>query len=115
MNRWHVRVFGSPNAVGRRLRYGDIERSQEVKTAVEIVGVVRDAGVPAPGGGPQAAFYLPAAQTGAEASTLVARTSGDADGLVRAIQRELRTLDATLPVRARTMEQQLEDDLRLWR
>ncbi|MCX6593397.1 MAG: ABC transporter permease [Acidobacteria bacterium] len=109
------RVFGTTNAIGRRFRYGDVERSQEAKTAVEIVGVVRDAEGASPGGGGPAVFYLPAAQTSAPATTLVARSSGSATALVQAIQRELRTLDPTLPARVRTMEQQLDEDLRLWR
>src|SRR6185503_19811865 len=36
------RIFGSPNAVGRRFRCGGMEQSQEAKIPVEIVGVVRD-------------------------------------------------------------------------
>ena len=108
------RIFGTPNAVGRRFRYGDAERSQEAKIPVEISGVVRDTAGLDPGTGSQAVFFLPAAQTGAELSTLVVRTSGDAAGFVKLMQREIRALDATLPVRARTMEQQLENDLQLW-
>jgi ABC-type antimicrobial peptide transport system permease subunit len=110
------RVFGSPNAVGRRFRYGGIEQSQEAKTPVEIVGVVRDTSSLEFAAGPQALFYLPAAQGGVETSTLGARTLLDATALLQAMQHEVQSFDAALPIlQARTMEQNLERRLRLWK
>ena len=110
------RLFGSPNAVGRRFRYGGIERSQEAKVPVEIVGVVRDTNSLEFATGPAPLFYLSAAQNGVETSTLVARTSLDAASLLQAMQKEIRAQDPSLPVpRARTMEQQLENRLSLWK
>ncbi len=110
------RVFGGLNVVGRTFRYGGLEQSKEEKTAVEIVGVVRDIQTMDPARGPQAMFYLPAAQGGIEVSTFVARTLGDAAGLSQAMQGEIRTLDPALPVLgARTMQQQIDNELLLWR
>jgi predicted permease len=110
------RIFGSPNAVGRRFRYGGIEQAQEVKTLVEIVGVVRDTSALQILTGPESLFYLSAAQNGVETSTLVARSSLDAEGLLQAMQREVRSFDSALPVmQARTMEQLLEARFSIWK
>lgn len=110
------RVFGSPNAVGRRFRYGGIEQSREEKVSVEVVGVVRDTSPLQVATKPEPLFYLSAAQSGVETSTLVARSSLDAAGLLKAMQREVRSVDPTLPVlQARTMEQVLEGRLYLWK
>ncbi len=109
-------VFGSLNVVGRRFRYGGLEGSKEAKVPVEIVGVVRGIRSLEPGRAPQPTFYLPAAQSGGDTSTFVARTLGDATGLVQAMQREIQSLDPTLPVLgARTMKQQIDNELMLWR
>jgi predicted permease len=107
------RVFGTSNAVGRTFRYGGVERSQEPKTLVEIVGVVRDVGSPVFNLRPEALFYLPVAQAGVETTTFGARTSLGAAELVQAMQREVRALDSSLDVlQARTMEQLLENQRR---
>jgi len=110
------RIFGSPNAVGRRFRYGGIEGSREQKTPVEIAGVVRDTSSLQFASGPEPLFYLPAAQGGVETRVLVARTSLDANGLVQAMQKEIRSLDPALQVQqARSMEQHLENRLMIWK
>jgi predicted permease len=110
------RVFGSLNTVGRRFRYGGLEQSKEAKIPVEIVGVVRDTRTLEPGKGPQPLFYLPTAQAGGETSTFVARTWGSDVALLQAMEREVRSLDPTLPILgARTMQQLIDTDLMLWR
>ena len=110
------RVFGSLNVLGRTFRYGGLERSQEAKIPVEIVGVVRDIRSLEPGRGPEPMFYLPAAQGGIETSTFGARSLGDAAGLVQAMQREIQSLDPSLPVQgARTMKQQIDLEMLGWR
>jgi hypothetical protein len=110
------RVFGSPNPVGRRFRYGGFEGSLEATIPVEIVGVVRDILSLEPGRGPPAMFYLPVAQAGGDTSTFGARTLGDAAGLLQAMQQEIRSLDPTLPVLgARTMRQRIDAELLVWR
>jgi predicted permease len=109
------RLFGSPNAVGRRFRYGGIEDSQEPKTEVEVVGVVRDTSALQIMTGAEPLFYLSTAQNGVETSTLVARSSLGAEGLLQAMQREVRSFDPALPVMlARTMEQMLESRFSIW-
>ncbi len=100
--------FGAVNAVGRRFRLANDPNSW-----TEVVGVVRDTGtgrfeddVLDPIAPP---FYSSYTQSGALPTTVMARTSGDAAALVTAMQRELRALDATLPVMtATTMAKRLE-------
>jgi len=101
--------FGSVDAVGRRFRIQNNPNSW-----TEVIGVVRDTGtgdfeddVLDPIGPP---FYNSYTQTGAQPTTVMARTSGDAASLVAAMQRELRAVDVTLPVvTAQTMAQKLEN------
>jgi len=100
--------FGAVNAVGRRFRSpGDPD------SWTEVIGVVEDTGtgdfdndVLDPIAPP---FYRSYTQGDTLPTTVLARTSGDAAGLVVAMQRELRAIDVTLPViTARTMAQRLE-------
>jgi ABC-type antimicrobial peptide transport system permease subunit len=57
-------------------------------------------------------FYRSFAQSDLPPTTVLARTSLDAAGLVGAMQHELRAVDATLPViSAKTMAQHLEESL----
>ncbi len=100
--------FGMVNAVGRRFRLANDPNSW-----TEVIGVVGDTGtgrfeddVLDPIAPP---FYSSYTQSGALATTVIARTTGDAAALVAAMQRELRAVDVTLPVvTARTMAQGLE-------
>ena len=99
--------FGAVNAVGRRFR-----SPNDPSSWWEVIGVVRDTGtgdfdddVLDPIG---PLFYTSYLQSGAQPTTVVARTSGDAGPLVAAMQRELRAVDITLPVMAaQTMAQKL--------
>jgi macrolide transport system ATP-binding/permease protein len=100
--------FGTVNAVGRRFR-----RENDPNSWTEVIGVVRDTGTgdfdddvldPIP-----PSFYRSYTQIDAPPTTIIARTSGDAAALLVAMQRELRAVDATLPViTARTMAEALE-------
>lgn len=103
--------FGAANAVGRRFRH-----HEEPTGWVEVIGVVPDTGTSDLEGDlvdptPQT-FFRPYAQSGA-ATTIVARTSHDASGLVVAMQREFRSVDPSLPViSARTMTGVLDDSVK---
>jgi hypothetical protein len=100
--------FGGVNAVGRRFRL-----ENDPNSWTEVIGVVRDTGtgdftddVLDPIAPP---FYMSHTQSGRPPTTVLARSSGDAAGLVAAMQRELRAVDVTLPVMtAMTMAQSLE-------
>jgi hypothetical protein len=108
--------FGAVNAVGRRFR---LERDVEGQASAdwyEVIGVARDTGTadlqsdlvdPT-----RQIFYRAFAQANRRPTAIVARTSLDAIGLVGSMQRELRAVDANLPiVAAKTMGQYLEESL----
>jgi predicted permease len=99
--------FGAVNVVGRRFRLAN-----DPDSWTEVIGIVRDTGtgdladdVLDPIAPP---FYRSYTQTGVVPATFIARTSGDAPALLVAMERELRSVDATLPMTtARTMAQSL--------
>jgi predicted permease len=103
--------FGDVNAVGRRFRF-----EQDTNAWIEVIGVVPDTGTadlqddlvdPTP-----ELLYRSFTQSDLPPTTVLARTTLDAAGLVAAMQRELRSVNVTLPViSARTMAQYLEDSL----
>ena len=103
------KYFGGPDAVGRRFRL-----QVDPNSWTEVIGVVRDTGTghfeddildPV---GPT--YYRSYTQSGAQPTTVIARTTRDAGGLVAAMQRELRAVDLTLPViTAKTMAQARAD------
>jgi predicted permease len=91
------KVFGTPDAVGRRFRL-----QADPSSWTEIIGVVGEVGT---GdfeddllSSARSRYYRSHTQSGAQATTIVARTSRDAESLLAAMQRELRAVDITLPV-----------------
>ena len=103
--------FGGADAasvVGRRFRP---EVDASAGAWIEVVGVARDTRTSLVDPTPQV-FYQSFVQSDRPPTTVVARTSLDAAALVGVMQRELRTVDATLPVvSAKTMERHLEESL----
>jgi hypothetical protein len=108
--------FGADNGagvVGRRFR---LERDTDANAWMEVVGVARDTGTADLEGDlidptPQL-LYRSFTQWNLPPTTVLARTSLDAAGLVGAMQRELRAVNVTLPViSAKTMAQYLEESL----
>jgi putative ABC transport system permease protein len=100
------RFFPGQDAVGRRIRMGDGRTEQPWQT---IVGIVRD--VKAEGldleNRPQ--IYRSILQTSNLQLTLVIRTASDPGTLTEAVRREVRAVDADLPVfGVRTMEQVMQ-------
>jgi predicted permease len=103
--------FGTGNAasaVGRRFR---LEREPDASGWIEVVGVARDTRAALIDPRPQV-FYRSFAQQDLPPTTVLARTTLDASALVGAMQRELRAVNAALPViSAQTMAQHLEESL----
>jgi putative ABC transport system permease protein len=103
--------FGAVNAVGRRFR-----SEPDASGWFEVVGVARDTGTanlqsdlvdPTP-----QLFYRSFTQADLSPTTVLARTSLDAVGLVGAMEREMRAVNVQLPViSAKTMTQYLEESL----
>jgi ABC-type antimicrobial peptide transport system permease subunit len=103
------KYFGAVDAVGRRFRL-----QSDPNSWTEVVGVVRDTGtgdfaddILDPIAPP---YYRSHTQSGAQPTTILARTSREAAPLLAAMQRELRAVDVTLPViTAKTMAQRREE------
>jgi len=103
--------LGTVNAVGRRFRF-----EQEGSGWFEVVGVARDTGTADRQGDlvdpTSQLFYRSFAQADVSPDAAIARTSADAVALAGAMQRELRAVDASLPIiAAKTMAQYLEESL----
>ena len=102
--------FGVVNAVGRRFRI------ESDANWIEVVGVVRDTGTSDPQGNlvdpsPQL-FYRSFVQWSLLPTTILARTSLDASALAGAMQRDVRAVDADLPILSvKTMAQLLDESL----
>jgi hypothetical protein len=103
--------FGSSDAVraiGRRFR---LERDADANAWIEVVGVARDVRTDLIEPWPQV-FYRSFAQWRLRPTTVLARTALDAAALVAPMQRELRAVNAGLPVvSAKTMTYYLEESL----
>lgn len=84
--------FAGMDAVGRRFR---LESAAE--SWIEVIGIARDAGAELldPEG---RMFYLSTTQVDGLPTTIVARTAQGAEGLLAALQHELRAVDPALPV-----------------
>jgi putative ABC transport system permease protein len=108
MARQYFGTGDAGSAVGRRFR---LERDSGANAWIEVVGVARDTRTELIDPTPQV-FYRSCAQWDLPTTTVLARTSLDAAGLAGAMQRELRAVNATLPViSAKTMAQHLEESL----
>jgi predicted permease len=81
------------NAVGRRVRTGDVKGT--LRTIVGVVGEVRDGALDRSS---LPAVYRPHLQYSSRAMTVVVRTAGPPSAIGPAIRSELRGLDANLPV-----------------
>ena len=108
MARQYFGTAAAASAVGRRFR---LERDTDTNAWIEVVGVARDT---------QTVlidptlhlFYRSFAQWDLPPTTVLARTSLDAAGVVGAMQRELRAVNVTLPViSAKTMARYFEESL----
>lgn len=94
------------NAIGGRVRVIGIDSTW--RTVVGIVGDVRET----PSGEPEPGVYVSAWQVPRAWFAFAVRSDGNAADLLPAIRRELRSLDATLPVvGARTMKEAASSSL----
>ncbi len=86
------RYWPGADAVGKRLKYGNVDQF------AEVVGVVRDTRDKGLTADPRPAIYVPLLQQYAGDMTLHVRTATKAEALLAAIRREVQTLDGQLPV-----------------
>jgi predicted permease len=107
------RYFGTPNAVGRRLRFADRPRQDPATgTDAEVIGVVPDTRRSlTEESWPQ--FYRSFSQgpMSMSTSTVIVRTAVDPTSLLQPMQRVLRDLDVGLPGTATTLTQHVSDSL----
>lgn len=105
VNETLARRFFGGRAVGKRL-------TESSNAALEIVGVVEDTKYLTVGAPPPPLVYYPLAQAYSPAMTLVARTRVAPETLVAAIRRDLRAINAEVPVfGARTLRSHIEEAL----
>jgi predicted permease len=88
-----VRLWADGNAVGRKIYWGGV--GGRPRTIVGVVGDIRDVTIDAD---PVPTMYLAYGQLPLNAMTLVVRTHGEVSGTAAGIRREIRALDAALPV-----------------
>jgi predicted permease len=102
------RFFGTPNAVGKRLRFAEADMK-----AVEIVGVVGNArSLDMVTDAPKTFLYRSSARDGMMTTSIVARASRNDAALVGLMQQEVQRLHPELPVTAAmTMKQRQASEL----
>jgi hypothetical protein len=86
------RYWPGQEAIGKRLKYGNVDRF------AAVVGVVRDSKEKGLTADARPAIYTPLLQQYAPDMTLHVRTAKDSKPLLAAVRREVQALDATLPV-----------------
>jgi predicted permease len=95
--------------IGKRLRRGGVSSNSPWLTVVGVVGRVKHESLESD---PRIAFYLPHGQVPMRAMSVVMRASTDPAALTAAAKKELREVDAALPMYSvRTMEQYVERSL----
>ena len=88
-----ARLWPGENAIGRRFFWGGV--NGRPRTVVGVVGDIRDVRLDAPA---TPMVYLPYAQLPLEDMTLLIRTRGNAADEADAVRREMRAIDAALPI-----------------
>lgn len=88
-----LRLFGTENVVGKRVRLGDV--ASPLMTVVGVVGDVRD---PSPRELPHAQVYISSRQGLPSSGSIVVRYAGQAEPLVRSVRGVIASLDRSLPV-----------------
>ncbi|MEO6235475.1 MAG: ABC transporter permease [Vicinamibacterales bacterium] len=92
------------DAIGKRFRSTDLKNAW-----LEVVGIVRDGKQTGLFNDPAGYFYVPLAQEYRSLRALQLRTAGDPTALASLVQREIRALDADLPVfDVTTMERMIQ-------
>ena len=108
--RFAEQFFPGADPLGKRLKRGDLGSGNPWITVVGVVRTVNQYALDAEP--PRAAFYTPHAQEPGSTMYVVARTTGDPAQLTGAVTREVKSLDADLPVYGVSpMEQRLSGSL----
>jgi predicted permease len=104
-----AQLWPGQDPLGKRVRLGDSRSEAPWRTVVGVVGRVKQYGLDSD---PRIALYFPQAQSGSRALYVAVKSGGPSEALAAAIRREIRELDADLPVyRLRPMQQWVEQSL----
>jgi putative ABC transport system permease protein len=104
--------FPGEDAVGKRIKPGISTWDNDPAPMREIVGVVSDIRNRALNTEPKPAYYLPQSQVPFTQMIVVARTANDPHALITGATREVRAIDAEVPVfSVKTMEEYISSSV----
>jgi predicted permease len=102
-------IWPGQDPVGKRIHIVELKSDDPWQTVVGVVGRVKQDTLDSD---PRIAFYLPQTQFPTRAMTVVVRSGNDPVGVLGAVKKELRSLDADLPMYGvRTMQQRVNESL----
>jgi putative ABC transport system permease protein len=102
------RMWPDENPIGKRLRQGNAESQAAWR---EVVGVVADVKMYGVTVDAPIQIYLPLAQRNSPNVGLVVRTAGDPLALASTVAKSIHGLDKDLPVRGRSMDQLMGNEI----
>jgi predicted permease len=96
-------------AVGQRVKVGDLSDKAPWRTVVGVVGRVKQYGLDSDG---RVALYVPHTQSGARSMYVTVRTTGDPMALAGRVRSEIHSIDRDLPLyRVRSMTAWIDQSL----
>jgi predicted permease len=102
-------LWPGEDAIGKRIHLIDVKTGDPWQTVVGVVGRVKQDTLESD---PRIALYLAQTQFGSRAMNVVMKTGNYPGGLTAAVKKEIRDLDADLPIyNVRTMSQRVDDYL----
>ena len=102
-------LWPGQDAVGKRIRFGDLKSTSPWLTVIGVVGRVKQYGLDTDG---RIALYLPHTQSGSRAMYVVVKGRTSAEALASPVRAQIRDLDADLPIyRLKTMDERVEASL----
>jgi len=88
-------LWPGADAVGKRIRFGDLKSTAPWQTVVGVVGRVKQYGLAQDG---RIAVYLPQTQAPVRAMYITARAENGPESIVPAIRQQIREMDSNLPI-----------------
>jgi predicted permease len=102
-------LWPGQDALGKRIRFGDLNSTSPWQTVVGVVGRVKQYGLDADA---RIALYRPHAQQPGRSMYIAVRASGDPNAVATAVRQQVRELDEHLPIyRMRPMTALLDASL----
>jgi predicted permease len=102
-------LWPGQDAVGKRIRFGDVNSTSPWQTVVGVVGRVKQYGLETDG---RIALYRPHTQQPGRSMYVTVRTTSDVDLVAAAVRQQIRELDPNLPIyRMRPMTTLVESSM----